>query len=213
MVSICICSSSNTSFESRNFDSSIFSAAAFAVAEQTLLHTPRRNMSPWRKWRCKLSQRGQLGEGRRGKRNKQQKQKQLRTCKSSANLAFCVPRLRFNASRLGVVVVVVCCAGQQLQFHFRSLAFYSLFWPARRVCSRRFVYFRYFRLFSRNKYFRLSLSISFCFSFCFCSVLFFIQLAAAQTFAQIRWNSCINFVPSRYLIETEQRNAVALAAE
>lgn len=112
-------------------------------------------MSPWRKWRCKLSQRGQLGEGRRGKRNKQQKQKQLRTCKSSANLAFCVPRLRFNASRLGVVVVVVCCAGQQLQFHFRSLAFYSLFWPARRVCSRRFVYFRYFRLFSRNKYFRL----------------------------------------------------------
>lgn len=174
MVSICICSSSNTSFESRNFDSSIFSAAAFAVAEQTLLHTPRRNMSPWRKWRCKLSQRGQMGEGWRGKRNKQQKQKQLRTCKSSANLAFCVPRLRFNASRLGVVVVVVCCAGQQLQFHFRSLAFYSLFWPARRVCSRRFVYFRYFRLFSRNKYFRLSLSISFCFSFCFCSVLFFI---------------------------------------
>jgi len=112
-------------FEWRNFDCSFLSWAA-AAAEQTLLHTPGRNMRPRRKWRCKAGQRRQ--------------RQQLRTCKSSANLAFSPrphPQLRINASRLGVV-----CVGQQLQFHFRSLAFYSLFWPSLCVCSRRSVYFR-----------------------------------------------------------------------
>lgn len=102
MVSICICSSSNTSFESRNFDSSIFSAAAFAVAEQTLLHTPRRNMSPWRKWRCKLSQRGQLGKAGEARetsnrnRNSSEHAKAVQTW-LSASLG-CASTLRDSAS-------------------------------------------------------------------------------------------------------------------
>jgi len=169
-------------FEWRNFDCSFLSWAA-AAAEQTLLHTPGRNMRPRRKWRCKAGQRRQ--------------RQQLRTCKSSANLAFSPPPPPPTAHQRFATWRRLCGPAIAISFPFPGILFPFLAIP---VCLQ-----SPFRLFSRNKYTSI---FGCCFSSSFCFCFLFFLLAVAQTFAQIRRNSCINFLASRYLIETEQRNAV-----